>query len=158
MSNTTNSKYHYDAYYSWEGETYEAVKTNEGEVDNVDEKAHSYDDVGEYILEQKDKKNESKLGNRKPEHRPSNPQIYDDLDYNLSPRNETIRNNQTIDNDFHKESTCSKQKKIVIASIITIILIGAVGAGVIFAIQCKFQCLCYSMSVQIFRDYIPENI
>ena len=138
MSGTTNNRHHYDAYYSWEGETYESVNKNDGVVDNEDEHACSYDDVGEYVLEQNNKKNESKLGNQRPEHRPSVPQIYDDLDYNLSPRNESIRNNQTIDSDFHKESRCSRPKKIVIALILTIILIGAVGAGFIFAIQCKF--------------------
>ena len=138
MSGTTNNRHHYDAYYSWEGETYESVNKNDGVVDNEDEYVYSSDGVGEYVLEQKDKKNESKLGNQRPEHRPSVPQIYDDLDYNLSPRNETIHNSQTIDNDFDKETRCSKPKKIIIASIITIILIGAVGAGVNFAIQCKF--------------------
>ena len=138
MSGATNNKYHYDAYYSWEEKKYESVNTNDGVVDNKDEHAYDYEDVGEYVLEQKDRKNESKFGNQRPEHRPSVPQIYDDLDYNLSPRNETIDNNQTIDNDFDKENRCSKQKKIVIASLITIILIGAVGVGVNFAIQCKF--------------------
>ena len=122
MNPNINNTFHYDAYYEW--------KENNGG-------SYEHDD-GEYVLEQKIKDKEPNSNKNKPRHKKSEAGVYDEIDYDLSPRNETRLQNQIIVNDLETKDRCSKQRMIVVISILVITLIGAVVAGVIFVTYGKY--------------------
>ena len=107
---------------------------------------NDYDD-GEYVLDHKDLKKSPKVLKqsapeiKKPSHKNSIKDVYDELDYELSPRiqDRSIKNENKGDKTMLMESECeggsSKKKKICLASALGICLIGAMVVGVIFASQ-----------------------
>ena len=115
---------------------------------------HVYDDdKGEYVLEKKIRTKDtnqtkaSTLGNKKPGHQRTEPNIYDELDYELSPRVEVdietreVDHDKTILIDSNKKEGLSKQNKIMIVSVLVVCVVGALFLafyfGAIFGSQGK---------------------
>ena len=122
----------YDAYYELPEVTYENDEINTDD-----------DNQGEYVLEKPHSKPSHAIealepGNRKPGHKRSEPGLYDCLDYELSPRNETkIKDKIPLDNN----NGGSKKKKIFIALGIGVFLNSAILVGVVFLLQGKIGLL-----------------
>ena len=122
----------YDAYYELPEVTYENDEINTDD-----------DNQGEYVLEKPHSKPSHAIealepGNRKPGHKRSEPGLYDYLDYELSPRNETkIKDKIPLDNN----NGGSKKKKIFIALGIGVFLNSAILVGVVFLLQGKIGLL-----------------
>ena len=107
---------------------------------------NDYDD-GEYVLDKKDLRKTSKVLKqsapeiKKPSHKISVSDVYDELDYELSPRvQDSCKKNEnqgdkTILMESEYEGGSSKKKKICFASVLGICLIGAFVVGIVFAIQ-----------------------
>ena len=104
-------------------------------------------DDGEYVLDKKDLRKTSKVLKqlapeiKKPSHKISVSDVYDELDYELSPRikgsskkNEN-QADKTILIESANEAGSSKKKKICFASVLGICLLGAFVVGIVFAIQ-----------------------
>ena len=106
---------HYDAYYEWE-------ENDKGNYEHED---------GEYVLELNIKGKEPNSHRNNPRHKVSEPGVYDELDYDLSPRNETHSQNQILVDDLEKKYGCSKHKKIAIISILVITSIAIVVTGAV---------------------------
>ena len=111
MGSEINQSFHYDAYYEWQ------QSANNYEYGNEDN--NGYDD-GEYVLELKNKGKEQISGSTKPRHKRSESGVYDELDYDLSPRNQTDQHNQTILKNAENSNGCTKPQKVMIISIILI--------------------------------------
>ena len=95
-------------------------------------------DEGEYVLEKKSRTtypNPTKGSTpetKKPGHRKGDPDIYDELDYELSPRVEVgierreVNQDKTILKDSTKTDIGSKKKKIIIGSVVGVCLVAAI--------------------------------
>ena len=88
--------------------------------------------------ERKPQNKQSNSENNKPKHISSDPGVYDELDYNLSNRNETYNTNQTVLKDLDKKDGRSKQKTVVIISVIVFLVLIAVLVSVLLATNGKF--------------------
>ena len=107
---------------------------------------NDYDD-GEYVLDHKDLRKSPKVLKqsapeiKKPGHKGSVLDVYDELDYELSPRiqDRSIKNENKGDKTMlmepENEGGSSKKKIICFASVLLICLIGAIVVGIVFAIQ-----------------------
>ena len=123
MNSNMNNALHYDAYYEWE-------ENNKGNYEHDD---------GEYVLELNINGKEPNSHENKPRHKRSEPGVYDELDYNLSPRNETHSQNQILVDDWEKRDGCSKHKKMAIISILVITLVASVVTGAALATYGKYD-------------------
>ena len=153
----------YDYYYDMPEVTMQPDGGNEIEVDlpnsgnAVDDIPWEYvdeEDAGVYVLERKVRSRGS-IGREvpapeanRPGHQRAEPGVYDELDYDLSPRIDGRPNNST---NLEKGNGCSKQKKILILSVLGTLIIGLVAAGVVLALQRKY---CF----QIVSNNLLENI
>ena len=120
MNSNIKNSFHYDAYYEWE-------ENNEG---------NNHHDDGEYVLEMQNKDKELNSHSDKSRHKKSESGVYDELDYDLSPRTETHSQNQILADDLEN---CAKHKKIAVILIIAIALIASVVAGVVYATYGKYD-------------------
>ena len=116
----------------------ESVHTYENIHVEPDEDCYHEDDDSEYALEKTTKKKELNTENSKPKHKKSDAGVYDELDYTLSPRNESARTDETAGKDIENKDSWFNQQKIVIISVIAIFLLVVVVAGSLFATQGKF--------------------
>ena len=125
MNPNINNTFHYDAYYEW--------KENNGG-------SYEHDD-GEYVLEQKIKDKEPNSNKNKSRHKKSEAGVYDEIDYDLSPRNETHSQNQNqiLVDDLEKKDGCSKHKKMAIISILVITLVVSVVTGAALVTYGKYD-------------------
>ena len=119
-------------------------KSNNGE--------YIYDDDEEYVLEYNDKTkvSDSKVRsiseNKKPTHKETVPGIYNELDYNLSPRTQENSGNRLGLQNQEKKWGNSKCKKIVIVPVIGLLLAGGVVIAMLIGIQGKIY--------YAFRDFL----
>ena len=123
MNSNIKNSLHYDAYYEW-------AENNEG---------NNEPDDGEYVLKLKIKDKELNSHNNKSRHKKSETGVYDELDYDLSPRNQTHSQNQILVDDFERKDGCSKHKKIAVISILVITVIAIVIAGVVYVLYGKYD-------------------
>ena len=120
-------------------------KSNNGE--------YIYDEDEEYVLERNDKTkvSDSKVRsiseNKKPTHKETVPGIYNELDYNLSPRAQENSGNTLGVQSQEKKWGLTKCKKIVIVSVIGFLLAGGVVIAMVIGIQGKMY--------HAFRDFSP---
>ena len=140
MSSTIDNSFDYDAYYEMEYE-------NEYVYNEHDKDSHYEDDNGEYVLERKTKKKEPNSENNKPAHIRSDAGIYDELDYELSPRSELARMDKTVVKDIEVKDLWCKQHKIIIITFIVVSLVTGVIVGSVFATQGKFLIVLQSFSL-----------
>ena len=111
---------------------------------------NDYDD-GEYVLDKKDLRKTSNVLKqptpeiKKPSHKNSIKDVYDELDYELSPRiqdsnqeNENQRD-KTMLMESENEDGSSKKKKICFASVLGICLIGAIAVGIVSHPICPLE-------------------
>ena len=95
-------------------------------------------DPGEYVLEKKKTNASVEVAipnpvERRPGHKPTIPGVYDDLyDYNTGTQNSAVNPEKTV---LTGKYGCSKQKKLVVGSIIGIGAIALIAFGVILYLQ-----------------------
>ena len=125
-------EYTCDFEYVYDVEPKSSYSRNETKTSNDGE--YVYDcDAGEYVLEKTRKTSNSNPKstvaprNNKPGHKKTVPDLYDELDYELSPRIEV-----------GKKEGISKQKKIIFVSVLGVCLVGAVVTGVVFVNQGRY--------------------
>ena len=82
-----------------------------------------------------DSKVRSILENKKPTHKETVPGIYNELDYNLSPRSQENSGNTLGLQKQEKKWGLTKCKKIVIVSVIGLLLAGGVAIAMVMGIQ-----------------------
>ena len=140
---STNSVASYDAYYDF--------------PDLIND--HEEKDEGDYVVNCKKTTTFlpfeiSTPEKRKPGHKQSEPGVYDELDYKLSPR---IESNSSASNIVTNKLECFKilkKTKIFVVSIIVIVVTAAIAVGVIFHHQsrCQFvyECLIQKITVYFF--------
>ena len=110
---------------------------NSRNATNIDcEYVYDDDEDGEYVLEKKSRTKDSNPTqasnpeNKKPGHQRAEPDLYDELDYELSPRVEVdigrkeANHDKTILNDSSKKEGLSKKKKIIIVSVLAVCVVG----------------------------------
>ena len=139
MNSMLNSYPSCDAYYDLP------------EVSNGNEEINAEDfDPGEYVLDKKKTKEDSNEveipdpEKRKPGHKPTITGVYDDLyEYDTDPQISSANPDKTRSKDPYR---CSKQRKIFAGSIIGMLVVGVIAAGVIFSLQgiytfCIIKCM-----------------
>ena len=110
-------------------------KSNNGE--------YIYDEDEEYVLECKDKTkvSDSKVRsiseNKKPTHKETVSGIYNELDYELSPRAQENSGNTSGLQKQEKKWSLTKCKKIIIASLTGLFIAGGVAIAIVVGIQGK---------------------
>ena len=160
-SEANNIKWEYDASYEMEEEPNEPIRAHEeqsnipnpknAETLSSDDYCSRGDDVEvEYVYSEDIKESSNSVNSSVPEskttinHRNkpvSDNHIYDELDYDLSPRVQTNQNNAPVPEDnvmknqYLKYFEYCKQKKIVISSIVGLFLFGIVVVCVAFALK-----------------------
>ena len=103
------------------------------------------DDNGEYVLEKKNvKKNSNPTkdatpGYAKPGHKKTDPNVYDELDYDLSPRIEMDTGVSKASHGQINSKKDSNKRKILIASVAGICILAAVVTGIGFGLQGKHR-------------------
>ena len=136
MGSKPYNNFDYDAYYDWKESTNKSAYFHDG--NKKDEYVDYEHENGEYILERKPQNKQSNSEDNKPKHISSDPGVYDELDYNLSPRNETHNFNQTVLKDLDKKDGRSKQRTVVIILVVAFLILVAVCVSVLLAINGKF--------------------
>ena len=136
MGSKPNNNFDYDQYYDWKEPTKKSACFHDG--NKKDEYVYYEHDNGEYILERKPQNKLSNSENKKPKHISSDAGVYDELDYNLSPPNETYYSNQTVLKDLDTKDGRSKRRTVVIISVIAFLVIMTVFVSVLLAINGKF--------------------
>ena len=127
MNSNSNADYSCDAYYDLPELKYE----------NEEITAEDFD-PGEYVLEKTKTKNSNEVEipnpeKRKPGHKPTIPGVYDDLyAYDTDPQVSAVNADKTLTKDTYG---CSKQRKIFAGSIIGIVVVGVIAAGVVTSLQ-----------------------
>ena len=152
---STNSVASYDAYYDF--------------PDLIND--HEEKDEGDYVVEwgSNCKKTTTFLPfeistpeKRKPGHKQSEPGVYDELDYKLSPR---IESNSSASDILTNKLECFKilkKTKIFVVSIIVIVVTAAIAVGVIFhhqsrcqfVYECLIQKITYFFSINFYNEYV----
>ena len=109
------------------------------------ESEYVYDDDGEYVLHYPDMRNHSKelesngLEYKRPGHKKSEDNVYDELDYDISPRVtksgelKDAQNNQKVEKDALKRGLSLRMKTIIILSFVGVSVIVAIIAAVLFS-------------------------
>ena len=116
-------------------------------------------DEGEYVLEKKSRTtypNPTKGSTpetKKPGHRKGDPDLYDELDYELSPRLEVemqkreVNNDKTHLKDSNKKDGNSKKTKTIIVPVLGVSLVAAIFVilylGGLFGSQGRYYFLCF---------------
>ena len=138
---STNSTY--DAYYDFPDVTNVSEDSDAyydlPDVTNVTEEI----DQGEYVTELKNTTTflpyEILVSeNRKPGHKQSESGVYDELDYELSPRIEGSSSASTIRNNKLECLKNVKKTKVYVISIVVIILTVAIAIGIVFHSQSRY--------------------
>ena len=97
-------------------------------------------DESTYVYDEESKQPSStcpSVNKQKPGHQRGTAGVYDEIDYNLDPQIQDaprIDHNENIPKDAKKTSGNSKKKKIIIGCVIGSLSIGAITAGIVFAI------------------------